>query len=81
MSALRYILLGLSVLSLAVVLVFWTVSGHVADLGVFLVTTFLVANSIYILFSSPTLRVSSVFDRAATGLAFASLELLSLIHI
>lgn len=75
MSALRYILLGLSVLSLAVVLVFWTVSGHVADLGVFLVTTFLVANSIYLLFSSPTLHVSSVFDRAATGLAFASLEL------
>jgi hypothetical protein len=75
MTALRYILLGLSVLSLAVVLVFWTVSGHAGDLGVFLVTAFLVANSIYILFSSPTLRVSSVFDRAATGLAFASLEL------
>ncbi|WP_187193598.1 hypothetical protein [Methylobacterium sp. WL1] len=75
MSALRYILLGLSVLSLAVVLVFWTVSGHVADLGVFLVAAFLVANSVYILFSRPTLRASSVFDRAATGLAFASLEL------
>ncbi|TXN01249.1 hypothetical protein FV242_19140 [Methylobacterium sp. WL64] len=75
MSALRYVLLGLSVLSLAVVLVFWTVSGHVADLGVFLVAAFLVANSVYILFSRPTLRASSVFDRAATGLAFASLEL------
>ena len=75
MSMLRYILLGASVLSLAVVLVFWTVSGHAGDLGVFLVAAFLVANSIYIVFSSPTLRVSSVYDRAATGLAFASLEL------
>ncbi|MCJ2096502.1 hypothetical protein MKK67_28935 [Methylobacterium sp. J-072] len=75
MSILRYILLGLSVLSLAVVLVFWTVSGRAMDLVVLLVAVFLVANSVYILFSSPTLKVSSVFDRAATGLAFASLEL------
>jgi len=75
MSGLRYILLGCSALSLAVVLVFWTVSGHAGDLTVFLVMAFLVANSIYLLFSQPTLKASSVFDRAATGLAFASLEL------
>ncbi|MCJ2121648.1 hypothetical protein [Methylobacterium sp. J-077] len=60
---------------MAVVLVSWTVSGHAGDLVVFLVAAFLVANSTYILFSGPTLKASSVFDRAATGLAFASLEL------
>ncbi|MCJ2060993.1 hypothetical protein MKL09_31300 [Methylobacterium sp. J-048] len=60
---------------MALVVVFWAVSGHVGDLSVFLVAAFLLANSVYILFSRPTLRASSVLDRAATGLAFASLEL------
>ncbi|WP_092036853.1 hypothetical protein [Methylobacterium pseudosasicola] len=62
-------------MSFAIVLVFWAVSGRAMDLVVFLVAAFLISNSIYILFSNPTLKTSAVFDRAATGLAFASLEL------
>lgn len=75
MSILRYVLLGFSALALVLLLLFWTVSGRSSDLLVFLVAAYLVANIVYIVFSAPNIRVSSIFDRAATGLAFASLEL------
>lgn len=75
MAILRYILLGFSGLALVLVLLFWTISGRAGDLLVLLVTAYLVANLVYLVFSSPTMRVSALFDTAATGLAFASLEL------
>ncbi|MGH1573252.1 hypothetical protein ACRAWG_24530 [Methylobacterium sp. P31] len=75
MAILRYVLLGFSVLALALVMVFWTISGRASDLVLFLTVAFLVANIIYISLSSPNVKISSIFDRAASGLAFASLEL------
>ncbi|MDP4005223.1 hypothetical protein [Methylobacterium sp. NEAU K] len=75
MAVLRYILLGVSTLAMASVLIFWIAGGRSGDVSVFFVIAFLAANIAYILFSSPNLKISALFDRAATGLAFASLEL------
>ncbi|MHB2207508.1 hypothetical protein [Methylobacterium sp. CM6257] len=75
MAILRYVLLGFSALALALVMVFWTISGQASDFVVFLTAAFLIANIVYILLSRPNIKVSSIFDRAASGLAFASLEL------
>ena len=75
MSLFRWTLLGFSTLSALVLLAFWTVSGRSADIVLFVVLAFLIANIFYILVSRPTIGTSDILARASTGFALASLEL------
>jgi hypothetical protein len=75
MSAIRLILLACSALALVTIVGLWTVSGRAADVLLFTILAFLATNTVYILFSRPALRTSTIFSRVATGLAIASLKL------
>ena len=75
MLLLRYVLIAVSGLLLLIMLVFWTVSGSLTDIVSLIVFLYLGSNLFYLIFSHPTFKASGFFQRAATGLAFASLEL------
>ena len=75
MFLLRYALIAMSGLLLLVMLALWTVSGRLIDILSLIVFLYLGSNLFYLIFSHPTFKASGFFQRAATGLAFASLEL------
>ena len=75
MLVLRYALMAMSGLLLLVMLSLWTVNGRLIDILSLIVFLYLGSNLFYLIFSHPTFKASGFFQRAATGLAFASLEL------
>ncbi|TXM91871.1 hypothetical protein [Methylobacterium sp. WL116] len=75
MFFLRYTLIAISGLLLLIMLAFWTISGRLTDIVSLIVFLYLGSNLFYLIFSHPTFKASGFFQRAATGLAFASLEL------
>jgi hypothetical protein len=75
MSVIRSILLACSALALVTIVGLWTVSGRAADVLLLTILAFLATNTVYIFFSRPALRTSTIFGRVATGLAIASLKL------
>ena len=75
MFLLRYALIAVSGLLLLIMLAFWTISGRLTDIVSLIVFLYLGSNLFYLIFSHPTFKASGFFQRAATGLAFVSLEL------
>jgi hypothetical protein len=75
MFLLRYALIAISGILLLTMLFFWTVSGRLTDIVSLIVFLYLGSNIFYLIFSHPTFKASAFFQRAATSLAFASLEL------
>lgn len=75
MLIMRLVLLSISALTIAVLLVFWVISGRYSDLILLFILAFLVANTVYIYVSRPALRTSDILARASTGFAIAALEL------
>ena len=75
MFFLRYSLIAVSGFLLIIMLVFWTISGQLTDIISLIIFSYLSSNLFYLVFSHPTFKSSGFFQRAATGLAFASLEL------
>lgn len=75
MLLLRYFLIAITAILLLTMLFFWTVSGRLTDIISLILFLYLGSNLFYLIFSDPTFKVSAFFQRAATGFAFASLEL------
>ena len=75
MFILRYLLIAITAILLLTMLVFWTVSGRLTDIVSLILFIYLGSNLFYLIFSDPTFKASAFFQRAATGFAFASLEL------
>ena len=71
----RYVLMAFSALAALVLLVSWIIWGRGVDIMLFLALIFLIANTVYLFFSRPTIRTSDLLKRASTSFALASLEL------
>ena len=75
MCILRYALIATTVVLLLTMLAFWSINGNWTDIVSLIVFLYLGSNLFYLIFSDPTFKASAFFQHAATGLAFASLEL------
>lgn len=67
--------MGTSAFMALILLMFWTISGKMSDITLFLELSFLLTNTLYIFFTRPTIRTSDLIKKASTGLALASIEL------
>ncbi|TXN36635.1 hypothetical protein FV227_27250 [Methylobacterium sp. WL119] len=68
-------MIAITAVLLLTMLLYWTVSGRLTDIVSLIIFLYLGSNLFYLIFSHPTFKTSAFFQRAATGLAFASLEL------
>jgi hypothetical protein len=73
-NILRYIILSLSIAVILIWALFGRIQGSTSDLLSIVLMLFFAANAFYIFFSKPNFKLSDFFDRAATGLALATLE-------
>jgi hypothetical protein len=67
--------MAFSALAALILLVSWIIWGRGVDIMLFVALTFLVANTVYLFFSRPTIRTSDLLKSASTSFALASLEL------
>ena len=71
----RFILLGISAISVIALLAFWTISGKAFDILLLAALSFLIANTCYIFISRPAIKTSDILTRVSGSLALASMEL------